>query len=155
MLRRKTAIKTKAKFSKSKKITRKRAKPKKLLAKDLKIFREILINLKEDLLNKIRDISEDTLMKSQKDISGDISGYSLHMADVASDNYERDFNLNLMSNEHKILFQIDEALKRIEDKTYGICLSCNKNITKGRLKAIPYARYCAKCKERLEKENRI
>jgi len=154
-VRGKITTKTRAESSRRKKNTKKRVKPKRFLAKDLKVFREILINLKEDLLNKIRDISEDTLMKSQKDISGDISGYSLHMADVASDNYERDFNLNLMSNEHKILFQIDEALKRIEDKTYGICLSCNKNIAKGRLKAIPYARYCAKCKERLEKENRI
>ncbi len=154
MLRRKPQRKGKTNRS-GKKTVQRRARLKRLRAKDLKKFKEILINFKESLLDKIRDISADTLMKSQKDISGDISGYSLHMADVASDNYEREFNLDLVSNEHKILFQIDEALKRIEDKSYGICLLCNKNITKGRLKAIPYARYCAKCREKLEKENRI
>lgn len=149
---------------KSKRITTKKTKvktrirknkPKRLLRKALKTFKEDLINLKENLLNQIRDISEDTLMKSQKDISGDISGYSLHMADVASDNYEREFNLSIVSGERKVLLEIEEALKRVEDKTYGVCLDCNKFIKKTRLKAIPYVRRCTKCQETLEKDNRI
>jgi RNA polymerase-binding transcription factor DksA len=89
--------------------------------KELKIYKEKLLNLKDDILNQIRDISQNTLMKSQKDLSGDISGYTLHMADVASDNYERDFNLGIVSGEREVLLEIDEALKRIEDKSYGIC----------------------------------
>jgi len=125
---------------------------KRLLKKDLKIFKERLINLKEELLYQMKDLAEDTLMKSQKDISGDISGYALHMADVASDNYEREFNLSLVSSERDILLEIEEALKRIEDKTYGICQNCNKLIGKSRLKAIPYARYCRKCQDRFDKE---
>jgi RNA polymerase-binding transcription factor DksA len=91
-------------------------------------------------------------MKSQKDISGDISGYTLHIADVATDNYDRDFNLGLVSDERVILFEIEEALKRIEDKTYGICKLCEKPITKIRLSAIPYVKYCKKCQEKQEKE---
>ena len=122
--------------------------------KDLDLYKEKLLDLKDDVINQIRDIAEDTLMKSQKDMSGDISGYSLHIADVASDNYERDFNLNLVSSERRIVMAIDEALKRIEEKIYGICDSCKKDITKSRLKAIPYAKYCKKCKEKLEKEER-
>jgi DnaK suppressor protein len=122
---------------------------------ELNFFKESLLKMREDLVEQIEDASEDTLMKSQKDVSGDISDYSLHMADVATDNYDRDFNLNLVSNERKLLFEIDEAIKRIENKTYGICLSCNKYISKSRLKAIPYARYCTKCKRKLEQENRI
>lgn len=128
---------------------------KRFVKKDLDEYKEKLYNLKDDVLNQIREISKDTLMKSQKDISGDISGYSIHMADVASDNYERDFNLNLVSNERKIVINIEEALGRIEDKTFGTCLHCEKPIAKMRLKAIPYAKYCKKCKEKLEKENRI
>ena len=123
--------------------------------KDLEIHKEKLLNLKDDVLKQIREISEDTFMKSQKDMSGDISGYSIHIADVATDNYERDFNLNLVSNERKIIMDIDEALKRIEDSSYGICLMCNGAISKSRFKAIPYAKYCKKCKEKLEKENKI
>ncbi len=128
---------------------------KRFAKKDLDVYKEKLFNLKDDVMNQIREISKDTLMKSQKDISGDISGYSIHMADVASDNYERDFNLNLVSTERKLVIDIDEALSRIEDKTFGTCLHCSRPIAKTRLKAIPYARYCKKCKEKLEKENRI
>ena len=126
---------------------------KRFTKKDLEQYKEKLFNLKDDTMKQIREISEDTLMKSQKDMSGDISGYSLHLADVATDNYERDFNLNLVSAERRIIMEIDAALKRIEDKTYGVCDSCKKNITKSRLKAIPYAKYCTKCKEKLEKQN--
>ena len=123
-------------------------------AKELKEYRERLLNLKEDILAQIREKSEDTLMKSQKDMSGDISGYGIHMADVASDNYEREFNLGLVSNERKFVFEIEDALKRIEDKTYGICQACNKPIGKTRLKAVPHAKNCKKCQEKIEKENR-
>ncbi|UCC95626.1 MAG: TraR/DksA C4-type zinc finger protein [Candidatus Omnitrophota bacterium] len=126
-----------------------------LTRKDLKIYKEKLINLKEDIINQIRDISEDTLMKSQKDISGDISGYSIHMADVASDNYDREFNLGLVSGERETLLEIEEALKRVEEKSYGVCRMCEKSIAKTRLKAIPYAKYCKKCQEETEKGNRI
>jgi len=128
---------------------------KRFAKKDLDIYKEKLFNLKDDTLSQIRDISEDTLMKSQKDMSGDISGYGIHLADVATDNYERDFNLGLVSNERKTVMNIDAALKRIEDKTYGVCEMCNKYIAKSRLNARPHAKYCCKCKEKLEKENKV
>ena len=123
--------------------------------KDFDEYKERLFNLKDDVVSQIREISKETLMKSQKEMSGDISGYSIHMADAASDSYERDFNLGLVSSEREMVLNIDAALKRIEEKTYGICPDCDKPITKVRLKAIPYAKYCKKCKEKLEKENRI
>lgn len=133
----------------------KKVKPKCLSNKDLRTFKEKINNTKEQILYQIQDLTEDTLMKTQKDISGDISGYGLHMADVASDNYEREFSLGLASNERRTLLEIEEALKRVEDKTYGVCQMCNKFIAKTRLKAIPYARCCAKCQNTVEKENRI
>ncbi len=128
---------------------------KRMLAKDLKYFKEKLLDMRENLMAEIQGLSRDTLMKSQKDISGDISGYSIHLADVATDNYDREFNLNLVSNEHRTLLQIDEALKRIEDKTYGICQNCHKLIPKTRLNAVPYARYCRKCRDELESQNKV
>ena len=128
---------------------------KRFAKKDLDFYKEKLFDLKDDVLSQIRDISKDTLMKSQKDMSGDISGYGIHLADVATDNYERDFNLSLVSNERRIVMAIDAALKRIEDKTYGVCDLCKKHITKSRLDALPHAKYCVKCKEKLEKENKV
>jgi RNA polymerase-binding transcription factor DksA len=128
---------------------------KRLVKKELDSYKEKLFNLKDDFLAQIKDISEDTLMKTQKDASGDMSGYGLHNADVASDNYERDLNISLISGEREIVIAIDEALKRVEDKSYGFCGSCEKAIAKKRLDTIPYANYCKKCKEKLEKENKV
>jgi len=123
--------------------------------KEFNIYREKLINLKDDTLKQMREISQDTLMKTQKDMSGDISGYGIHIADVASDNYDRDFNLSPVSNERKIVMEIDEALKRIDDGSYGICQMSGKPISKTRLNAIPYAKYSKKCQEKLEKEGTV
>jgi len=127
----------------------------KFAKKDLTDYREKLLNLKDDVLAQMKDISDITLMKSQKDISGDMSGYSIHMADMATDNYEREFNLGIVSDERKIILEIEDAVKRIEDKAYGDCHLCKKPIAKTRLSAIPYARYCRKCKEQIEKENKV
>ncbi|MDD5069112.1 MAG: TraR/DksA C4-type zinc finger protein [Candidatus Omnitrophica bacterium] len=127
---------------------------KKFPKKELNEYKEILLNLREDLMQQIRDISEDTLMKSQKEMSGDMSGYSLHLADMATDNYEREFNLGLVSNERKHLLEIEDALKRIEEDDYGFCHSCQKLISKIRLKAVPFSKYCKRCQEKLESETR-
>lgn len=128
---------------------------KRLPQKELKIYEEKLLNLKDDVEAQIRDISKDTLMKTQKDLSGDISGYSVHMADVATDNYEREFNLGLVSGERELLLEINEALKRIKDKDYGFCLKCKKPLKKRRLKAIPYAKFCIKCQSEEENSRNI
>lgn len=127
---------------------------KRFASKDLKEYKEKLLNLKDDMLEQIKDISKDTLMKSQKEASGNVTGHGIHMADVASDNYDRDFNIGLVSGEKKIVIAIDNALERVQEKTYGVCEECKKPIAKIRLNVIPYARYCKKCKEKLEKENR-
>lgn len=142
------------KISDKKKTTAKKTK-KRFLKKDLDKYKEMLLNLRDDIIKQIRNISEDTLKRSPKDTSGDISGYTLHLADVATDSYEREFNIGIASEERRVLLEIDDALKRVDDKTYGQCKMCSHNIAKTRLKAIPYARYCRKCKEALEKEGKI
>ena len=125
---------------------------KKFSKSDLKDFKKIVLKKKEEILNDLKHISDDTLRKSQKEASGDISGYTYHMADVATDNYDREFSLGLASNERKSLYELDDALKRIEEGTFGICDDCKSSITKIRLKAVPSARLCIKCQQKREKK---
>lgn len=124
---------------------------KKFNKKDLFDFKKLLLKRKEEILDGIKHISDDTLHKSQREAAGDISGYTYHMADVATDTYDREFSLGLASNERKVLYELDDALKKIEDGTFGICEDCRCLITKTRLKAVPYARLCVKCQEKREK----
>jgi len=124
---------------------------KKLSKKELKDFKKIILKKKEEVLEDFKHITDDTLKKSQKEASGDISGYTYHMADVATDNYDREFSLGLASNERKALYELDDALKRIEDETFGLCDDCKGTISKIRLKAVPSARLCIKCQEKREK----
>lgn len=123
----------------------------KFTKKELNEFKKIILKRKEEINDEIRHISEDTLKKSQKDASGDISGYTYHMADVATDNYDREFSLGLASSDRQSLYDLNDALKRIEDGAFGICEDCKRLITRVRLKAVPQARLCIKCQEKREK----
>ncbi|MFY9402887.1 MAG: TraR/DksA C4-type zinc finger protein [Candidatus Omnitrophota bacterium] len=122
-----------------------------LTKKELLVYKKVILKRKEEIIDGIQRISEDTLKKSQKEASGDISGYSYHMADVATDNYDREFSLGLASNDRKALYELEDALKRVEEGTYGICQECKNLIAKARLKAVPQARFCVKCQQKKEK----
>ncbi len=123
----------------------------KLNKKDLVEYKKLITKRKNEIMDSISRISEDTLKKSQKDASGDISGYSFHMADVATDNYDREFSLGLASNDRKFLYELEDALKRIEEGSFGICEECKSSLTKARLTALPYARLCLDCQQKREK----
>jgi len=124
---------------------------KKFNKKELAEFKKIILKRKDEIFDEIKHISEDTLKKSQKEASGDISGYTYHMADVATDTYDREFSLGLASNDREILYELDDALKKIDEGTFGICEECKSLITKIRLRAVPYARLCVKCQKGKEK----
>ena len=102
----------------------------------------------------MKRIAEETLSQSQRDAAGDLSGYTLHMADVATDSYDREFSLGLATNAQQILYEIDEALKRIQEKKFGDCLDCGKPINRRRLRAIPYTSYCIACQSKEETKRR-
>jgi len=123
---------------------------KKFDKKKLGQYKKNLLKLKDSFVHDINNMSKNP--GSQNGDSGDISGHVLHMADVATDMYDREFSLELASNERGVLNKIDQALKRIEDKSYGACLECQKPIPIIRLNAIPYAETCLKCQEKLETE---
>lgn len=127
-------------------------KPKKIDKKTLDYYKGLLLEKREELLGDISQISEETLKKSQKDASGDISGYSFHMADVATDNYDREFSLGLASKERNVLFEINHALDKFQEGTFGLCENCKKSISKVRLKAVPHAVFCMKCQQQKEKK---
>lgn len=124
---------------------------KKFTKLELAGFKKLILKRKDEVLDEIKHLSEDTLKKSQKDASGDISGYTYHMADVATDTYDREFSLGLASNERELLYDLDEALKKVDEGTFGICEECKFLITRTRLKAVPSTRFCVKCQERHEK----
>jgi len=116
-------------------------------------FKQLLIKEKARVLEEIKHIAKDAA-KSHRDTSGDISTYTYHMADVASDHYERELSLNIASGEQRILYAIDEALKRIEDHSYGSCLDCSKPIPARRLQAVPYASMCITCQRTQESKGK-
>lgn len=122
--------------------------------KDLKFFKELLLKKKADLARGIDHIANDALKTSQREAAGDLSAYSLHMADMATDNYDREFSLGLADNEQKILNRINEALEKIEEDAFGLCELCEKKISKVRLKAVPYAELCVPCQEKQEKRKK-
>ena len=122
--------------------------------KDLKVFKELLLKKRADLAKGIDHIANDALKTSQRDAAGDLSAYSLHMADMATDNYDREFSLSLADNEQKILNRINDALEKIEEGTFGLCELCEKKISKVRLKAVPYAELCVPCQEKQEKKKK-
>ena len=78
----------------------------------------------------------------------------MHQADAGSDAYDRDFAFSLLSQEQDALYEIDQALKRIEVGTYGICEMSGKPIPHARLEAIPFARFTVECQSQLEKQNK-
>ena len=119
----------------------------------LKQFRQLLITERAKLASEIKSIAEDA-SKSPREASGDLSAYTLHMADMAADTYERELSMNIISSEQELLYQIDDALKRIDDGSYGICAQCNKPITMSRLKAVPYASMCVACQRTKEQKNK-
>ena len=127
-------------------------KIKKYSKKELLEFKRLILKVKDKILEDIKHISEDTLKKSQKEASGDISGYTYHMADVATDTYDREFSLGLASNDRQFLYELDDALKKIDEGAFGTCEHCKILIAKTRLKAVPYARLCVKCQEKKEKK---
>lgn len=121
--------------------------------KHLRYFR-LLVDLRDHVTSEINLHTEDTLKRSSKDETGDLSSYSQHIADAGTDTFDRDFALSLVSNEQEALFEIEEALKRIKSGSYGICELTGKPISKERLLAVPFARYSVESQTQVEKTTR-
>lgn len=119
--------------------------------KDLQKIRRSLVETKAHILKDILKFQGDSLKNSLKDAAGDLSGYSFHMADMATDLYEREFSLQLAEAEREQLFALDKAIKRIDEGVFGLCNECGAPIKKQRIKAMPEAENCIGCQEKIEK----
>ena len=128
---------------------------KKLSKKELTYFKKKLLEEKQKVLEEMGNLQNNNLMQSISDQSGEVSRYSYHLGDTASLSYGREFSMGLAERQQKYLEQVDEALERIENSTYGICKVTGEIIPKERLEAVPVAKYSVKGKEILEKKRRL
>ena len=120
-----------------------RAMPKtKLTKKQLEEFREMLLAKRRELVGDMEHLTNEALGGSRPDTAGGLSSMPIHMADLGSDNWEQEFMLGLIENERTLVHEIDEALERVDKRTYGVCLATHRRIVTARLRAKPWARYC-------------
>ncbi len=119
------------------------ARPVKMPKKEMEKYRRLLTEKKTSLsadLAKTRNAEEETSEESTQDI-----------ADKAVSSYTREFLYSLSDNDRNTLLQIDQALARIDDATYGTCMSCGSSLSEKRLNAVPWAPHCVECQELAEK----
>ncbi len=127
-----------------------RANKNHLTASEIESFRKMLLEKRKEILGNVNTMGDEALKKSRQESSGDLSSMPIHMADIGSDNFEQEFALGLMDSERKVIHEIDDALQRIEDGSYGICENTDQPIPKARLKAQPWAKYCVEYARKLE-----
>src|ERR1044071_2676608 len=114
---------------------------------DWQKYHRDLLDLRDRLLNQMSGLA--------KESAEEMSSYSLHMADSGTDNFDRDFALSLLSSDQDAIYEIEEALKRIEKNTYGICELTGKAIPRARLEAIPWTRFTVQAQAQLEREGAL
>ena len=114
--------------------------------------KEKLLNLRDAMVDSMAGVAKDNLRSRAE--GSEASAFGMHQADAGSDAYDRDFALSLLSQEQDALYEIDQALKRIELGTYGVCEMSGKPISHARLEAIPFARLTVECQSQLEKQNK-
>ncbi|MBI5765256.1 MAG: TraR/DksA C4-type zinc finger protein [Planctomycetes bacterium] len=112
----------------------------------------MLLEKRAELVGDVTHMENEALGKNRSDASGDLSLMPIHMADIGTDNYEQEFTLGLVANERDVVREIDAALARLEQGTFGICLATQKPIAKTRLQIKPWASYCVEY-ERAQESN--
>jgi RNA polymerase-binding transcription factor DksA len=119
----------------------------------LKKQKEKLLQLRDSMLDSMMGVAKDNLRTRAE--GSEASAFGMHQADAGSDAYDRDFALSLLSQEQDALYEIEEALKRIDFGTYGVCEMSGKAIAHARLEALPFARYTVECQSQIEKQGKV
>ncbi|MCK4941660.1 TraR/DksA C4-type zinc finger protein [candidate division WOR-3 bacterium] len=119
---------------------------KKLKKAELKRFEKLLIDERQKILRELEYESEQ-IARTQLEASGDLAAYSNHMADQGTETERRELTSQIISTRRDTLFEIDHALRKITQGTYGFCEQCEKMIPKRRLKFLPQARLCINCSQ--------
>jgi len=128
-------------------------RPKVKLTPFLEKQKDRLLQLRDDLLDAMAGVAKDNLRARAE--GSEASAFGMHQADAGSDAYDRDFALSLLSQEQDALYEIEEALKRLDAGTYGVCEISNKPIAHARLEALPFARLTVECQAQLEKTGKV
>jgi RNA polymerase-binding protein DksA len=110
-------------------------------------LRKILLAKRKQIIDEMRDTMKTSFSTTMTDSDGDISAYSYHMADQATDAMDREMAFMYASKSGRFLYHLDEALRRLDTKDFGKCVVCGKDIGMARLEAVPHARLCIDCKE--------
>ena len=137
----------------SKEVPNKKTKRKGLALgpKELGEFRDLLLHRRKELLGNVSRMREEALNKNRQDAAGNLSKFPTNPADLGSDNYELEFTLSMLEGERVLLKEIDEALNRISQGTYGVCEGTGEIIDRDRLLFEPWARYTVEYAGLLEK----
>src|SRR6266576_3525331 len=114
--------------------------------------KEKLLQLRDAMVDSMAGVAQDTLRSRAE--GSEASAFGMHQADAGSDAYDRDFALSLLSQEQDALYEIEEALKRVDAGTYGVCEMSGKPIPHARLEAIPFARFTVECQTQIEKQKK-
>jgi len=112
--------------------------------------RRRLLALKRRIGGDLSELEEEALRPVGGESGGNLSDVPVHPADLGTDNFDEELALDLVENEDRLLREIDDALARIEDGTFGRCENCHRPIARERLEALPYARYCIRCARLLQ-----
>ncbi len=115
--------------------------------RDLGKFEKLLLAKRQQLIEEFGLLKSAAMDTTIKEKTGDLSSYSYHMADLGTDAMEREKTFYFASKSGRLLYHIDQALRRVRNKTYGKCEECGEQINRERLEAVPHARLCIKCKE--------
>lgn len=130
--------------------------------KDLEHFKQIILEKRDEIIEQLQNLREQMLDPTTGEYINENSPYSLHMAEQGTDAMEREKTFLYAQRENKFLGYLEDALKRIESGTYGICVECIDEpqnlcetcplIPKERLEAVPHSQHCLPIKQRQEKK---
>lgn len=121
---------------------------------ELQQLKETLVSLRANVTKQLDSVKKKEMDANLKDEDGDLSGYSFHLADQGTDTNDRERRFLGAQRDGELLHELDDALDKIDNGTYGQCESCENIIGHSRLEALPYARLCIACKAK-EEENPI
>lgn len=121
-----------------------------LKPEEMESYRDVLLKIRARLRGDLDQLTDEALHRNGAESSGNLSNMPLHMADVGTENYDQEFDLGLIENQQGTLDLIHEALGRVENGTFGLCLECEQPIAKPRLQALPYTPYCIECARKME-----
>jgi RNA polymerase-binding transcription factor DksA len=121
---------------------------------ELNSHQRLLLTLRDRLTGDVSHLADEAFRKSDGEAGGNLSHMPIHMADLGTDNFEQENTLNLLANEEHMLAEINAALDRIANGTFGRCEECHGEILpKARLKELPYTRYCVDCARKLDQRS--